>query len=208
MIRAVTFDLWQTLITEKPEEEENRRALRFQRLGEELRALGFDPALEALQEAYQACGLWLQEIWTEDRDVPTREHMAFLLRALGLDPRTVREPDWEHLEEAYTSPIRAIPPVVLPGAAETLHLLSSKGLWLGLVCNTGRTRARCSARCLKGWACRAISGPWPFPTRPGSASRTPGSTTTSSRSPGSGLRRPCTWGTWRRATLPGPSGPG
>ena len=154
MIRAVTFDLWQTLITEKPEEEERRRILRYERMLALLNELGKPSTLGALEEAYRACGEWLHEVWKENKDVSTRDQVDFVLRRLDKDPR-LSQTDWERLEEAYVSPIRDIPPVALPGAREALRTLSLAGVCLGLICNTGRTPGRVLRPLLEGMGLRA-----------------------------------------------------
>jgi len=138
MIRVITFDLWQTLISENPGDEEKRRSIRFERMLALLKGLGSESTLEALQQGYHACGEWLKEVWKQDRDVSTRDQVQFVIDQLDAGLRLTR-PEWARLEEAYVSPIRDLPPVVLPGARETLTSLTAAGYRLGLICNTGRT---------------------------------------------------------------------
>ena len=159
MIRAVTFDLWQTLITEKPEEEERRRILRYERMLALLNELGKPSTLGALEEAYRACGEWLHEVWKENKDVSTRDQVDFVLRRLDKDLR-LSKTDWERLEEAYVSPIRDIPPVALPGTREALRTLSLAGVCLGLICNTGRTPGGFFGLSSRGWVFAPILMPW------------------------------------------------
>jgi putative hydrolase of the HAD superfamily len=138
MIRAITFDLWQTLISEKPEEEEKRRSIRFTRMLAVLNGSGYHATLESLKAAYKASGEWLREVWAEDKDVSTREQVNYI--ASHLDGKlNLTDPEWGQLVKAYLSPIADIPPVVFPDAIEALQALEDSGYPLGLVCNTGRT---------------------------------------------------------------------
>lgn len=149
MIKAITFDLWQTLISEKPEEEEMRRGIRFSRMLAVLNGAGYHPALDSLKAAYRASGEWLKEVWKQDRDVSTHEQVEFIVRHLNLGI-ILKPQESERLEEAFMSPIQDIPPVVLPGAWEAVQGLADSGYPLGLICNTGRTPGQALRPLLEG----------------------------------------------------------
>jgi putative hydrolase of the HAD superfamily len=140
MLKAVTFDLWQTLILDTPE---GLRQARADRIGGVHAALvRHGVAVDPLHvgEAYDAVGTKLEEIWLTRRDVGSRGQVRLLLESLGLDERVPREgPLVDALDDAYCHPILSALPVANEGAEEVLKVLQGRGMRLGLICNTGRT---------------------------------------------------------------------
>ena len=140
MLKAVTFDLWQTLILDTPE---GLRQARADRIGGIHAVLArHDVAVDSVRvgEAYNSVGTKLEGIWATRRDVGSRGQVRILLEGLGLDERVPREgPLMDALEDAYCHPILSVLPVANEGAQEVLRSLQGQGLRLGLICNTGRT---------------------------------------------------------------------
>jgi len=140
MLRAVTFDLWQTLILDTPEGLRQARANRVRGIHEVLSREGIVMELAAVDQAYDAVGAKLEEVWSDRRDVGSRGQVRLLLECLGLDGAVPAEGGlMEALDQAYCLPILSALPVPNAGALDVLRLLSSHGFALGLVCNTGRT---------------------------------------------------------------------
>ncbi len=140
MIQAVTFDLWQTLILETPEDLRRGKELRLERVREVLGEKGYPISPSELEEAYQAVGRKLETIWQNQVDISPREQVQLLLQSLDPElPISFGEETMRRLEEAYTSPVLTIMPALNDGAVETLKALRERGLKLGLICNTGRT---------------------------------------------------------------------
>ena len=145
MLRAVAFDLWETLITDTPDLSREQTHLRLSRLEQVLRPAA---SRRRIEDAHQALWHRCQELyWSEDRDVPCRRQIEHLLEALGLDAASFDEPTLAELEHAYAMAAVEIPPRAVDGAAETLSELKSRGLGIGLISNTGRT---------PGYALRAV----------------------------------------------------
>jgi putative hydrolase of the HAD superfamily len=144
MLRAVAFDLWETLITDTPDVSRRQERLRMSRLEEILegggrlgRLAGETPAPH-IERAYRALWHRCQELyWSEDRDVPCRRQIEHFLEELEL--RIDDEATLAELEHAYAIAAVEIPPHVVDGALETLAGLKSRGLGVGLISNTGRT---------------------------------------------------------------------
>lgn len=137
-IRAVIFDLWETLITNPPEVsrlQENRRLERLERL---LRDEGHAYEMTQVERAHRAVWRRCQELyWSQDRDVPCSTQIEHFLESLGVgetNPRLMHR-----LEDAYAMVAVEIPPKPIDGAAETLSTLRDRGYRLGLISNTGRT---------------------------------------------------------------------
>ena len=140
MLRAVTFDLWQTLILDTPEGLRQARAGRVRGIHEALAREGLRVKTEAVDQAYDEVGAGLEGVWATHRDVGSRGQVRLLLTCLGLDGAVPAEGGlMDALDQAYCLPILSALPVTNAGALDVLRLLSSHGFALGLVCNTGRT---------------------------------------------------------------------
>ncbi len=140
MLKAVTFDLWQTLILDRPEALRQARAGRVQGIHEILMRNGHAVQGADVERAYDAVGEHLEALWKTQRDVGTRGQVRFLLEQLGLDGAVTDDDGlMDALDEAYGLPILSALPVANAGAAEALEAISARGLRLALICNTGRT---------------------------------------------------------------------
>jgi putative hydrolase of the HAD superfamily len=150
LIRAVSFDLWETLITDTPELSREQERLRISRMDEILAARGYGALADRIEHAYRALWHRCQQLyWSEDRDVPCRRQIEHFLEELQLAPSSFDEATLAELERAYATAAVEIPPAVVPGARETLAALRSRGFRIGLISNTGRT---------PGYALREILG--------------------------------------------------
>jgi putative hydrolase of the HAD superfamily len=139
-IKAVAFDLWETLITDTPELSRRQERRRLERMEQVLTARGFGETAERLEHAHRALWLRCQELyWSEDRDVPCRRQIEHLLEALALDPATFDEGVLEELEHAYAHAALDVLPATVSGAADLLRELRARQLRLGMISNTGRT---------------------------------------------------------------------
>ncbi len=141
MLKAVTFDLWQTLILDTPAGLRQARAARVRGIQQVLDRQGVAVDVAVVDRAYDAAGARLEEVfWSRRRDVGSRGQVRFLLESLGLDGAVPAEGGlMDELDEAYCLPILSALPIPNAGALEVLRTLSSRGLILGLICNTGRT---------------------------------------------------------------------
>ncbi|RPI02265.1 MAG: hypothetical protein EHM71_15480, partial [Zetaproteobacteria bacterium] len=120
-LRAVTFDLWQTLILDTPEGLRRARADRVDGLHAVLARAGHRVDVAEVQSAYDAVGRGLEPVWAEHRDIGSRGQVRMLLEVLGIDgnvPSDGRVMD--ALDEAYRLPILRSLPVANAGAAEVL----------------------------------------------------------------------------------------
>lgn len=150
MLRAVAFDLWETLITDPPEIARRQESMRLRALEETLVASGHAVAAESVHRAHRATWNRCQELyWSQDRDVPTRRQIVHFLEDLGIEPGTLRDEILEALDDVYGNPAFHIPPVLVEDALETLQLFRGRGFAVGLISNTGRTPGNVLRRVLE-----------------------------------------------------------
>lgn len=143
MLRAVTFDLWQTLILDTPEGLRRARADRIRGVHAVLARHGQWVQHDRIGQAYDAVGMQLEEVWKSQRDVGSRGQVRWLLENLELDREVPQEgPLMDALDDAYCLPILSALPMVNGGAREVLKSLEHRGLRLALICNTGRTSGK------------------------------------------------------------------
>jgi putative hydrolase of the HAD superfamily len=124
MIRAVTFDLWGTLVLDSKEHELNLRKKRVELLYDAVdRAIPKETIAKALHESWSQ----IAKVRSTLQDVPTGEQVTLLQTLL-----TVNNP----LEKPYTEAVLYEPPAINPYTKEVLSCLPVK---IGLISNTGRT---------------------------------------------------------------------
>ncbi len=140
-IRAVTFDFWETLVIDSPENLRAQRELRIRALHRALRRMGAPLTETETAEAHDRSGEVLRErFWSRHRDPSSQEQLRLVLDCAvpGLAGRMPRALLDETLE-AYISPVLVHPPGLTPGAAEAVRGLAARGVTLGIISNTGRT---------------------------------------------------------------------
>jgi putative hydrolase of the HAD superfamily len=140
LIKAIAFDLWETLITEDSAIGKRQERLRLHRLEQILAARGFAAEASRIEVAYRRLWHRCHELyWSADRDVPCRRQVEHFLEGLELDPASFEPQVLDELEHAYAHAALEILPQVVSGAHETLRALKSRELRIGLISNTGRT---------------------------------------------------------------------
>ena len=141
MIRLVTFDFWDTLVVDSPENLRAQQALRvtaIRRALHDARA----PVTEAqAEEIHERSGLVLAErFWSQNRDPSPAQQLRIVLEtrepgiAAQLSPAA-----FAAALDAYISPVLSHPPELSPGAHRAVKELAARGVQLGIVSNTGRT---------------------------------------------------------------------
>jgi putative hydrolase of the HAD superfamily len=137
-LKAIAFDLWETLITDTPALSREQERLRLTRMEEVLAARGHGDLADRLEHAYRALWHRCHELyWSADRDVPCRRQIEHFLEELQLTIED--EPTLAALEDAYAHAAVDVLPAVVDGATETLDELKARGLRIGMISNTGRT---------------------------------------------------------------------
>ncbi|HEY5725142.1 MAG TPA: HAD family hydrolase [Methylomirabilota bacterium] len=141
MIRLVTFDFWDTLVTDSPENLRAQRALRVTAIRRALGAAGAPVSETEAEDIHERSGTALTErFWSFHRDPSPDEQLRIVLdtgrpgAAGRLDSAA-----FAAALNAYISPVLVHPPELSPGADRAVRELAARGVSLGIVSNTGRT---------------------------------------------------------------------
>lgn len=141
MIRLVTFDFWDTLVTDSPENLRAQHALRVAAIRGALEDAGAPVSETEAEDIHERSGLALAErFWSLNRDPSPEEQLRIVLD-------TGREGIAARLDAGafaaalagYISPVLVHPPDLCPGADRAVRELAARGVGLGIVSNTGRT---------------------------------------------------------------------
>ncbi len=139
-IAAVTFDLWDTLIQERPRGTHEVAKARIADIVRILEASGFAHTEDELRLAYDNSAAFLDLTWSKRRDLTLRDQVLFLLNCVdGKLVGKLRGQELEAIEKAYAEGILKNPPMLLPGAKDALSAVKASGYRMGLISNTGRT---------------------------------------------------------------------
>lgn len=138
---AVTFDFWETLVQDTPENLVRASARRVQSLAELLASAGCAHPSDAVEAAHERCWtLMTERFWTTDREPTIQDQVRLFFECLesGICER-LDAASFARAVDAYGTPALEYPPGPMPGAVEALRALSARGIRLGIVSNTGRT---------------------------------------------------------------------
>jgi HAD superfamily hydrolase (TIGR01549 family) len=149
-LRAVTFDLWETLMHDTPASGERRRKLRISGMRQALATAGIKATAASVSSAYDGVWRWLEsDWWARQADPGFEAQFDWLVRRLDVDSQ---DPELlARLRMAYVDSIFESPPQAYPAALPLLEELRKRGLRLGLICNTSVTPGSALRQLLDGW---------------------------------------------------------
>lgn len=137
MITAVTFDLWDTLVTDR--DLAHRQGLRAARLREMLAPLGVYPDDEELARAFDRSWDNFDRVWNGEHRTPTTaESTDVVLASLGVSAAAAVRGRITRLMEDL---VLEVPPVPVQGAADVVAELATR-YRLGLISDTGLSPGR------------------------------------------------------------------
>ena len=143
MIDTITFDLWNTLLSNKPQDNERYKQKRLRALGDLLKENGLEVDSHSLysahEEGYEKC----KETWRKNLDLDTQQQLKIMFSFLK-DQRfnAISQSLMLRLEEAFLAPILKEPPLLIEGAKNAVERVKAEGYKIGMICNTGRTPGR------------------------------------------------------------------
>jgi FMN phosphatase YigB (HAD superfamily) len=129
VIKAVTFDFWNTIATVPPGAmtEARRRAI-----AAALRSNEVEVEADLLLGGLRQVGLDWEQAWAEGRHLPPHEAATALVRRLGVEGAAR-----EMVAEAFLGAGREVDLEFAPGIHACLAELSRRGVRLGIVCDVG-----------------------------------------------------------------------
>jgi putative hydrolase of the HAD superfamily len=138
-IKAVTFDLWETLLFEKNGWNLRRTDARCENLAKALDKFGVKISVEQLALAFKKMASWLESVWEMNCEVTHLDQIRFIIKAVSNGLVTVEEEWIDDLSSAYVSPFLEVAPYLNPDARRVLRWLEDRNKLVGLICNTGLT---------------------------------------------------------------------
>jgi HAD superfamily hydrolase (TIGR01509 family) len=144
VLRAITFDYWDTLYVgaSHPERVARRRTALFQLAGK----LGAECSWDEFVAAYHESAVEFERVWHSGRGYRTHDRILWLLERLGVDAGR----DGERITAAAVAVDDTMvdhPPALLPGAADSLGALRSR-YRLAIVSDTGFASGQAQNRVL------------------------------------------------------------
>jgi putative hydrolase of the HAD superfamily len=138
-VKAVTFDLWETLLFEKNGASNRRSATRYRDVADAFNRFGVHVSTEQVESAMKHMIASLLEVWDRNEDVSHVEQLELLVQFVSNGSFALKN-DWiEELSSAYVSPFFEAPPYLNPNAMSVLEDLTEARKQIGLICNTGLT---------------------------------------------------------------------
>ncbi len=138
-IRAVTFDLWETLLLEEDGFNARRTSARCRNLSSALDSFGVKIPVEQLAKAIKDLSSWLAGIWRSNREVSHLEQILFIIQNASRGSIKVKNEWIEDLSSAYASALFEVQPYLNPDALTVVKWLKNQNKQIGLICNTGLT---------------------------------------------------------------------
>jgi putative hydrolase of the HAD superfamily len=132
MLRAVTFDYWNTLLVDRHGKERERRRAAI--LQAELAAGGLRPKGTEVEDALHRGFDYFDGVWLNERRTPLCSEIVDSI-LVALDAR-LGEAARDHLVHDFETLLLDLPPEPTPGAERVLPLLA-KRYRLAVVCDTG-----------------------------------------------------------------------
>lgn len=134
MLKAITFDFWDTLY--KAPDAMSMSSRRIAAFAKTLHAIGHNTEEEAIRQAFYDCWQYANKYQLDcGLDITPRGHVEFILAQLHLN---LAPDNWKRIYDVYTTILLDFPPQVNDGVQETLPWLAEK-YKLAVICNTGVT---------------------------------------------------------------------
>lgn len=139
MIDTITFDLWNTLISNTPEDARRFKRLRTKGIIEAFLSKGIKISEEKVGKALDLCFKKCWDLWGENIDCSSQDQIQILTDFLPNFDENLTPDLLKRMEEAYTESVLKSPSDLVEGSVEILKYLKNEKYKLGLICNTGRS---------------------------------------------------------------------
>ena len=149
MIDTVTFDFWNTLISNTADDALRFKKLRIEGIVEAFLAKGLKVKEEEVERALDITFKRCWDLWGRNVDCSSREQIKTLMDFLP-DLDQAPAPDLlKRVEEAYTESVLKSPSDPVEGSLAILKYLKIERYKLGLICNTGRSPGKILRRLME-----------------------------------------------------------
>ena len=138
-IKAVTFDLWETLLFERDGSNLQRTLARCRNLAAALTNLGIQTSPEQVDLALKGTISSILKVWEKDKDVSHLDQLRLIVEAVSHGAAVIKDEWVDELSTAYVSPIFEVRPYLNPDARNVLASLRRRSKSIALICNTGLT---------------------------------------------------------------------
>jgi putative hydrolase of the HAD superfamily len=139
VVKAVTFDLWETLLFERDGSDLQRKAIRCRNLTQVLTQLGLSISVSEVEKALNETMSSLLQVWNKNEDVSHLDQVRLFVKYASRG-KIVPKDEWlNELSTAYVLPLFMLPPYLSPDVRETLEWLTGARKRVGIICNTGLT---------------------------------------------------------------------
>ena len=138
-IKAVTFDLWETLLFERDGSNLQRTLARCRNLAGALTNLGIQTSPEQVDVALKGMISSILKVWEKDKDVSHLDQLRLIVEAVSHGTVVIKDEWIDELSIAYVSPIFEVRPYLNPDARDALESLQRRRKSMALICNTGLT---------------------------------------------------------------------
>lgn len=138
-IKAVTFDLWETLLLERDGYGKRRSFARCRNLADAFKMLGVEVSVEKVDFALKEMISSLLKVWDSNRDVTHLDQIRLIVKHVSGGSVIVKDEWINSLSSAYVSAFFEVPPYLNPDAYKVLQWLKSRNLFVGIICNIGLT---------------------------------------------------------------------
>jgi putative hydrolase of the HAD superfamily len=149
-VKAVTFDLWETLLFEKDGSNKERRIIRCRNLTEALNTFGLSVSAKQVEQALDRTISSLVRVWDKNKDLSHLDQIRLFVQYVSKGKLLLKNEWINEISRAYVSPTFEAPPYVNPDASDILEWLTGRGKPVGLICNTGLTPGTELRRLLSG----------------------------------------------------------
>jgi putative hydrolase of the HAD superfamily len=140
MIDTVTFDLWNTLISNWPIDHYRYKHMRLEKIMQLFTQKGITVRYDDLSQAYDSGFELCKKTWEINQDLSTEEQLDMILQLLPCEiPKSISSDMMPDMVESFVTPLLEDPPPLIEGARETVERIREEKYKIGLICNTGRT---------------------------------------------------------------------
>ena len=138
-VKAVTFDLWETLLLERDGWGVRRAFARCRNLADVFQTLGVEVSVEKVNSALKETISSLLKVWDTNRDVTHLDQIRLIVKHVSGGSAVAKDEWISSLSSAYVSGFFEVPPYLNPDAYKVLQWLKSRKMLIGLICNIGLT---------------------------------------------------------------------